>query len=55
LALKIIPLQVFHKFSLGAHFIALTKAAIIQKVVQDNGLTMAKVTRVVERAIEIMK
>ena len=34
---------------------ALTKAAIIQRVVQETGLTKAKATQVVERALEIMK
>ncbi len=34
---------------------ALTKAAIIQRVVQETSLTKAKATHVVERALEIMK
>ena len=34
---------------------ALTKAAIIQRVVQETGLTKAKASRVVERVLEIMK
>ena len=34
---------------------ALTKAAIIQRVVQETGLTKAKAAQVVERALEIMK
>ena len=34
---------------------ALTKAAIIQRVVEETGLTKAKAAQVVERALEIMK
>ena len=34
---------------------ALTKAAIIQRVVQETGLTKAKATQVVELSLEIMK
>lgn len=34
---------------------ALTKATIIQRVVQETGMTKAKAARVVERILEIMK